>query len=165
MDPTIRLQHENIFLHYMSLIEKPECNDGSGEICNIILINKIDIALDIFSLDNGHIKTMYKILPNKETRIKFTISQRYSVKFLQYYNVKKCRTSGFFPLESQQIVTRNEFEMFHISCDPFNYLLQPTSGVPNPLSTFSAHDSIKDCTRGVKRDASIFPKIKDEKME
>ena len=39
-----------------------------------------------------------------------------------------------------------------------------TLRVPNPLSTFSVHDPIKDCTRGVKRDASIFPKLKDEKQ-
>ena len=66
----------------MSLIEKLECNDGTGAIYDIILLNKIDTILDIFSLDDEHIKATYKSLPSNKTRIYLTLPQRNSISFL-----------------------------------------------------------------------------------
>ena len=54
--PTTRQEHEHIFIHYMSLIEKIEWNDGSGEICDILYLDKVDTIIDIIGLDDEHIK-------------------------------------------------------------------------------------------------------------
>ena len=45
-NPTAREQHETILFHCMILIEKPELNDGIGEICNMILLYQIDTIID-----------------------------------------------------------------------------------------------------------------------
>ena len=84
----------------MRLIETLECNDGSGNICNMImLLSKINTILNVFSLNDEYIKVMYNLLPNSKARIDFIISQRNSAKFFQYYNTKQCRTNGSFPFE------------------------------------------------------------------
>ena len=49
------------------------------------------------------------------------------------------------------------FEIFCISCNPFDYLHPP------PVNTIPIHDTIEDFMRGIKRDASDFPKLKDQK--
>ena len=45
------LEHEKIFFHCLSLIEKPECNNGKGGICTITI-------LDIICLDDENMKEM-----------------------------------------------------------------------------------------------------------
>ena len=65
MVPTIREQHDDILLHCMSLIEKKECNDGSGDICQILILNEIDTILDIISLDDEELKAVYESIPSK----------------------------------------------------------------------------------------------------
>ena len=59
MFPTTIDGGEKIFFNCVSIIETPECNDGTSEICDMILINEIDTILDIFSLDNENIKAIY----------------------------------------------------------------------------------------------------------
>ena len=68
-----REQHEDIFHHCMSLIENPECQDGSGTICNILIENNIHTIIDIISLCDEEIKAKYssttKIKPKQHQRM------------------------------------------------------------------------------------------------
>ena len=59
MPTTTRVEHEKIFFHYMSLIEKSECNDGTSDICTMLHLNKIDTFLDILFLDDESIREIY----------------------------------------------------------------------------------------------------------
>ena len=65
MPTPTRLEHETIFFYGMSLVENSECNDGTGDIFNIIHLNHIDIFLDLFCLDDESMREMYKVIPNK----------------------------------------------------------------------------------------------------
>ena len=103
-------------------------------------------------------KEVYKIVGDKIFRLHFTMSQWNALKFAQYYNTKQWRNHGSFPLDQWLLSIRNEFEIFHISCNPFDYLLNPTT----PITTVPTHDPIKDFMRGIKWDNSNFPKFKDE---
>ena len=96
---------------------------------------------------------------DKKQIIHLTMSQRNLLKFIQYYNTKQCKIYGSFPLEQWLLITRNEFETFRISCNPFDYISTPTT----PIATIPAHYPIKEFMRGIKRDASRFSKFKDEK--
>ena len=73
MAPITRLEHEKLFLHGMSLIEKLEFNDGSGEICDMLHLNQIDKIIYIIKPGDEHIKAMYKKLPNNKNIIHLTI--------------------------------------------------------------------------------------------
>ena len=88
MTPTTRKQHEKIFYQCMRFIEKPECNYGSGEICDILLFNQIDKIINIINLDNDNIKAIHKIISNTNNRIHLTMTQRNSIKIRQYFNAK-----------------------------------------------------------------------------
>ena len=120
MAPATREQHEDISFHYMSLIEKPECHDGSGEICQILILNEIYTILDIISSNYDKFKAVYKSAPSRKPRTYLSMSQRHSIKFLQYYNIKQCRAQGSFPFSQWLIVIREEFETFCISCNTFD---------------------------------------------
>ena len=69
-----REQHDEIFLHCMSLIEKTEYRDGSGAICQILILNDINTILDIISFDDEELKAVYKSTPSTKPRIYLTIS-------------------------------------------------------------------------------------------
>ena len=146
----------------MSLIEKSGYNDGLYDICQILVLNKIDTILDTISLGDEGLKAVYKSTPCTKPSKHLSKPQHNSIKFLQYYNTHKYRVHGSFPFKQWLIVTREEFETFHISCNPFYYISQPTL-IP-PTNIFPAHDPIKDVMYGVKKDASIFPKLNHEKQ-
>ena len=129
----------------------------------MLLINQIDTILDIIILDEEGLKVVFKSIPKNKNRIRLSILQRNTVKFLQYYNTKQYRTNGSFPLEKWLIITREESEPFRISCNPFEYIPQPTF-TSLPINTLPTHGPIKDFMRGVKKDASNFRKLKDEKQ-
>ena len=90
MPTTTRLEHEKIFFHCVCFIEKSECNDGTGEMCTMLQLNKVVTILDIICLDDENMKEIYKMKGNKKQRIHLTISQRNSLKFILYYNTKQC---------------------------------------------------------------------------
>ena len=90
MPITTRLEHQTTkIFHCLSLIEKVECNDKTGEICTILQLNQLDTILDMIYLDDENMKEMYKMKSNKRQRIHFTMIQRNSLKFIQYYNNAK----------------------------------------------------------------------------
>ena len=82
MAPITREQHEKIFFSCMSLIENPECNDGTGEICNMLVINSIDTILDNFCLDEI-LKVIFKLILNNKNRIHVTLLHCNSVRSIQ----------------------------------------------------------------------------------
>ena len=92
---TTKLGHYKIIFHCLSLIEKPEFNDGAGDVYTILQFNKIDTILDIVCLDDENMKEIYKIVSDKKLRLHFTMSQRNSLKFIQDYNTKQCRNHVF----------------------------------------------------------------------
>ena len=44
----------------MSLKGKSEYNDGSGEICSMLILNQINTIIDILCLNDEHIPEMFK---------------------------------------------------------------------------------------------------------
>ena len=52
-------QHDDIFLHCMSVIEKPEYNDGSVNIYQMLSLNEIDTILGIMNIENKGLKAVY----------------------------------------------------------------------------------------------------------
>ena len=74
MAPTTREQYEDTFLHCMSLIDKIEYHDGSGEICQMLVLNEIDTILDIISLDDEELKTVYKATPSSKPKTHLSMS-------------------------------------------------------------------------------------------
>ena len=121
----------------------------------MLILNQIDKILVIFCLHNENITAMFKPIPNSKIRIHLALFQRNAIKFLQYYNTKQCKNSGSFQLIQWLLGTRTEFETFRISCNPFDYLPQPT--LTTPINTIPQHDHIKDFMRDVKKDAKLFP--------
>ena len=72
MMPTItREQHELIFLHTMIFIESPECNDGSGQICDILRNNQIYTIIDTINLDPEKIKSIHKLMHDTKFKLYF----------------------------------------------------------------------------------------------
>ena len=68
MPTTTMLEHQKSFFHCLSLIEKTEYNDGTGDICTMLQLNQINIILDILQLDNENMKEIHKIVPDRKTR-------------------------------------------------------------------------------------------------
>ena len=128
----------------------------------MLIENDIHTIIDIISLDDEEIKAIYSSTTKIKPKQHLTMSQINGIKYLKYYNINQCKNHGPFLLRNWLKVTREEFELFRISCNPFDYKeAQPKTP---PTNTFPTHDPIKDFMRGVKRDASIFPKLKDEKQ-
>ena len=128
----------------------------------MIILNYINTIIDTIGLDDEEIKEIYTPTTKTKPKQHLTMSQINGIKHLKYYYMNQCRSYGLFTSKTWLKVTREEFELFCISCNPFDYKeKQPNTP---PTNTFPTHDPIKDFMRGVKRDASIFPKLKNEKQ-
>ena len=121
MVATTREQHETIFHHCMSLIENPECQDGSGTICKKLIENYINTIIDIISLDDEEIKVIYSSTTKIKSKQHLTMSQINGIKYLKYYNINQYKNNGSFLPKNWLKVTREEFELFRISCNLFDY--------------------------------------------
>ena len=121
MVATTRDQHETIFHHCMSLIENPEYQDGSGTICKMLIENDINTIIDIISLDDEEIKAIYSSTTKIKPKEHLTMSQINVIKYLKYYNTNQYKNNGSFLPKYLLKVTREEFELFCISCNPFDY--------------------------------------------
>ena len=66
----------------MSLIEKPECNDGSSEICDILHTNQVYTIIDIINIDPESLKSIYKTMSYRKYKLYLTIIQNNSVNTL-----------------------------------------------------------------------------------
>ena len=97
------------------------------------------MILDIICLDNENMKEIYQMKGDRKQRVHLTMSQRNSLKFIQYYNTKQFKMHGSFPLEQWLLISINKFETFRISYNPFDYLSTPT----NPIITIPINDLIK----------------------
>ena len=121
MVATTRDQHETIFHHCMSLIENPEYQDGSGTICKMLIENDINTIIDIISLDDEEIKAIYSSTTKIKPKQHLTMSQINGIKYLKYYNINQYKNNGSFLPKKFLKITREEFELFRISCNLFDY--------------------------------------------
>ena len=48
----------------MILIENPECNDGLGQMCDILPTNQVYTLIDDISLDSESLTIIHKIMPD-----------------------------------------------------------------------------------------------------
>ena len=74
MMATTREQYEAIFYQCMSLIENPECHDGSDAICTKTILNDISKIIDIICLDNNEIKALYTSSTKNKTKHNLAMS-------------------------------------------------------------------------------------------
>ena len=82
MVATTREQHEDVF-HCMSLIENKEYQDGSGTTYKILIENYINTIIDVISLDNKEIKTIYLSTTKIKAKQYLTMSQIDGIKYLK----------------------------------------------------------------------------------
>ena len=140
MVATTREQHDAIFYHCMRLIENPEYHDGSGTLCTMLIINDINTIIDIISLDDKESKLVYTSSTKTKPKHYLTMYQINAVNCLKHYNMNQCRSHGSFPPKTWLKVTREEFELFRISCNPFDYKAPQTNPPPyKHIATTCSH--------------------------
>ena len=127
----------------------------------MIILNYINTIIDTIGLDDEEIKEIYTPTTKTKPKQHLTMSQINGIKHLKYYYMNQCRSYGLFTSKTWLKVTREEFELFCIPCNPFDYKVPQTNP---PTNTLPPHNPIKDFMCGVKIDDIIFSKLEDEQQ-
>ena len=166
---------EKVFLHVMGLMK--DGNDGSGEICKTLRRNGIEDIMGIFALTKQEIED----LEYKESNKKFRLlkGQHSMLCIISSFSTKHIRGGAPLKIMDWLMVTLAEFDDFRIIYNPAEYFppvpsIPGTStsgispGVPSGAGVSSAaprgHDLVRDFKRGIKRDTTLFPMLKDSKQ-
>ena len=144
--------------------------DGSGEIYKTLKINDISDIIGIFVLK----WTKVEELKYKASSKTFSLSrgQKSMLCILSAYNKKNIRAGTPLKVMDWLKVTQDIFDDFRMEYIPEDYFsFEPTPGSastkpPSKLGTASSnfHDPVHDFKRGIKRDPSLFPILKDTKQ-
>ena len=161
-------KHEEVFLHAMGLMK--DNADGSGEIYKTLKHNDISDIIGIFVLKWTEIEDLKYKVSNKG----FSLSrgQKSMLCILSAYNTKNIRAGTPLKVTDWLTVTQDIFDDFRMIYKPDDYFAsEPAPGSastkpPSKLGTASSnfHDPVRDFKRGIKRDPSLFPILKDTKQ-
>ena len=154
-----RKKHTAIFVHVIGLIGEPA--DGSGRIATMLKENNISNIYDICDLSRDHIATpSYTSFKQEDKSYKGT-----SKSTQDDWQLSSLQTESFKAL-SWLTVDQEMFDDFRIDYDPDEYLRSAALAVPSaPIrGTTPTVDPLRDFKRGIKRDPTLFPVLKDTKQ-
>ena len=156
-----------IFLHAMGLMN--DGDDGSGEICKTLRKNGLTQIEDIFALSNDQIDDLSYKESNKKYGL--TLGQRNMLSILYAFNNNHIHSNVPLEIKEWINITKDQFSQFRIIYNPADYLnpstsnLAPSTSGSRPSTAASrTQDPVRDFKRGIKRDPSLFPILKDAKQ-
>ena len=144
-------------------------DDGSGEICKTLRNNGLTEIEDIFALSNDQIDDLSYKENNK--RFTLTLGQRNMLRILSAFNTNQIRSNKALEIKDWINITKDQFSQFRIIYNPADYLnpstsnpAPSTSGLGPGMAASRIQDPVRDFKRGIKRDPSLFPILKDAKQ-
>ena len=155
-------EHKQVIDHVMSLINQP--SDGSGEISKTLDANNVETIIDLVNLRPRVDSLFYKV-GNK--KVDLTEGHKNLLIIVSHYNMAQSKNGASFRVLDWLKVDQDEFDEFLLDYDANDYLpsVGATAGGTTPATkSIPIPDPLRDFNRGIKRDALLFPELKDNKQ-
>ena len=162
--PTTRSEHNKIMTHLLDLI-----GDGEND-CIYKALKEHGLAntiLDILSLDSTVIDSL-TYPTDKGVLLSLNKGQQGMLKVVHAFNQSHVRSGTALAALDWLTIDNDTFDTFRISYNPYDYHLS-FGRTSNPSSSSGIirkqpSDALRDFKKGIRRDPSLFPIMKDHKQ-
>ena len=155
-------EHKDVFAHVLKLIG--ESDDGTGEITKTLKDSNVNNILDLINLKSRVEQLHYK---TGKTKVELSTGHKNLLTILSHYHMTRRKNGASFRVLDWLQVDQEQFDEFRLDYDPNDYLPVPTTSAVNTSATTTSvptNDPVRDFNRGIKRDATLFPQLKDNKQ-
>ena len=155
-------EHKSVMEHALHLVGDPA--DGTGIIEKMFKANGIQNIFDIVNLQRSVVSTFTYKESNK--KIELPKGHQTLLVILAHFNKFKRKDGASFKAIDWLAVDQDEFNTFRLDYDENDYTPSTSASPVASLSAKSAPtvDPVREFKRGIKRDPTLFPELKDLKQ-
>ena len=155
-------EHKSVMEHALHLVGDPA--DGTGIIEKMFKANGIQNIFDIVNLQRSVVSTFAYKESNK--KIELPKGHQTLLVILAHFNKFKRKDGASFKAIDWLAVDQDEFNTFRLDYDENDYTPSTSASPVTSSSAKSAPtvDPVREFKRGIKRDPTLFPELKDLKQ-